>query len=74
AWMVTLTARHPALWAWVQLDSLPAVYSNNYLHLRAGEPVVIEVKPEKLLTAAEFKRRLKVSSLVDTYQDPTVYA
>jgi beta-mannosidase len=63
---VTLEAQYPALWAWIELPD--ARFSDNFVHLRPGEPV--ELKLEKMpadLDRAELTNRLKVYSLYDTY-------
>jgi hypothetical protein len=64
---VTLSAKFPAFWAWLELEKADAGYSTNFVHLRPGDPIVIEVKPKKSLTFSEFKKQLIVRSLVDTY-------
>jgi beta-mannosidase len=86
---VTLKARRPALWAWLELEpSDPSVgsgldreprrtvegadarYSDNYFHLAPGVPVSVDVTPIGLRTPtlAEFRKRLRVGSLFDTYE------
>ncbi|NLF30700.1 MAG: glycoside hydrolase family 2 protein [Planctomycetes bacterium] len=67
AFRVTLTAARPALWAWLELGNADARYSDNFVHLAPGEPVEIIVQPAARMSAAAFRRQLKVRSLVDTY-------
>lgn len=65
---VTLKAERPALWAWLDLDGVDARFSDNFLHVRPGRQVRITASPVRSLPAAEFRRRLTVRSLVDTYR------
>ncbi len=65
--IVTLTVEHPALWTWLSLDGADARYSDNFVHVRPGVPVEIQVTPNRKLSKAEFIRALSVQSLLDTY-------
>ncbi len=65
---VTLKARQPALWCWLELEGVDAALSDNFVHLRPDAPVTITVRPERRLTAQTFHEQLIVRSLVDTYQ------
>ena len=67
AWRVELTSRRPALWAWIELDGADARCSDNFVNLRPGRPEVIRVAPHDRMSPKDFRRRLRVSSLVDTY-------
>ncbi len=64
---VTLSAKHPALWTWLEVDGVDAALSDNFFHLRPGKEVVIMLEPKKVLTLNELNKRLKILSLVDTY-------
>jgi hypothetical protein len=65
---VTLTAAHPALWAWLDLKSDPdARYSDNFTHLMAGQHAVIHVVPSVKMNLAQFASQLGSRSLFDTY-------
>jgi beta-mannosidase len=66
---VTLRAENPALWAWIELEGVDAKLSNNFVHLRNGRTVTIDVSPASGLNVAELRRRLRVRSLVDTFAD-----
>lgn len=68
---VTLTAKHPALYAWIDVAGVDLELSDNFVHLRPGSPVVINVRPERSMTATELRRLLKVRSLFDTYAPGT---
>ncbi len=65
---VTLTADAPALWTWLTLKNADATYSDNFIHVRAGSPVEIQVKPSHPMTRKEFDEALQVRSLYDTYK------
>lgn len=64
---VTLQAKKPALWAWLELADTEASYSDNFFHLAPGRQVEVTVRPAGPLTPAQFNKRLVVRSLVDTY-------
>ena len=68
-WDVTLTARHPALHAWIELANVDARYSDNFVPLRANEPITLHVATTNALNQEQFKAALRVRSLYDTY-DP----
>ena len=65
---VTLRAKRPALWAWIELVGRDAVFSDNFIHLRPGRPARINVYTDRPLPVREVARRLRVSSLRDTYR------
>ena len=64
---VTMESAAPALWTWLELGRHDARYSDNFVNLRPGRKQVIVVTPARRMTLAEVRRKLKVSSLVDTY-------
>jgi len=65
---VTLASETPALWVWLELDGLNARYSDNFFHLWKDHPVTVEITPEEPISPEEIEKRLKIRSLVDTYQ------
>ena len=67
AFAVTLRTNRPALWTWLELKSTDARLSDNFVHLRPGAPVTIEVEPASPLPLGEFKKQLRVRCLQDTY-------
>jgi beta-mannosidase len=69
SYAVTLASRQPALWMWLALAT-PARFSDNFVHLRPGKPLTIQVTPATPLTPSEFSAQLRVRSLVDTYASP----
>jgi len=66
-YVVTLEAKGVALWTWLELAGMEAVYSDNFVHLRPGVPVRISVIPARGIPVDPFRKRLRVRSLVDTY-------
>ena len=67
AFLVTLRAERPALWTWLELTGIDARMSDNFVHLYPGAAEEIVVCPARKLTVEQFRRKLKVRSLVDTY-------
>ena len=70
SFQVRLRARRPALWTWLELRGVDARLSDNFLHLRPGRPALVRAVPARRMTAAEFRRRLRICSLADTYREP----
>lgn len=64
---VTLTSKVPALWVWIGLEKHEARYSDNFIHLKPGQPGRIIVSPAAPLSRAAFRKELTVKSLIDTY-------
>jgi beta-mannosidase len=67
-WTVTLTAKHPALWTWLEVAGAEARYSDNFIHVSPAKPASIGVTLEKELSKEEFVRSLKTRSLHDTFK------
>ena len=65
---VTLTARTPALWTWLELEDVDAWFSDNFFHILPGKPVRVTVLTDEYITVAEIAKRLRVRSLIDTYK------
>ncbi|MFP3937748.1 MAG: glycoside hydrolase family 2 protein [Phycisphaerae bacterium] len=64
---VRLEARRPALWTWLELTGSDAQFSDNFFHLWPGVTHEVTVRPGGKLSAAQFRKKLRVRSLVDTY-------
>ncbi len=64
---VSLKTKHPAMWTWLELNGVDARCSDNFINLRPGRSVQVTMTPARKLTAAQFKKKLQVRSLVDTY-------
>ncbi len=65
--IVTLTAKAPALFIWLELEGIDTSFSDNFFYLLPGKSVQIDVVPKVLITLSEIKERLRVRSLIDTY-------
>jgi beta-mannosidase len=68
SFLVDLTAEKPALWAWLELEGEDAEFEDNFVSLRPGRTVHLEVTPSRELTLAKFRDKLRVRSLIDTYR------
>jgi beta-mannosidase len=66
--VVTLTAKSPALWTWLELTGADARFSDNFFHLRPDKPVKITVTTQDPLAPAQIKKILRVRNLFDTYK------
>jgi len=64
---VSLKAKRPALWCWLELAGVDARYSDNFVHLRPGRTVAVTVTPAGPMEKKTFEQALKVRSLVDTF-------
>lgn len=64
---VTLTARAPALWTWLELEKADARFSENFFHLFPGRSESIIVTPSGKMTLEGIKKILKTRSLFNTY-------
>ena len=67
AFALTLKAKRPALFVRVQLADADADWSDNGFHLPAGQVRTISFRPWQKLTLAQARKRLSLTSLVDTY-------
>ena len=65
--VVSLEARKPALWTWLDLEGSEASFSDNFVNLMPGAPARILVHPQKSLSLSAFESALRVRSLYDTY-------
>ncbi len=66
---VILTSRHPALWVWISLEGLDARYDDNFFCLEPERPVRVRVTPATRLKLDQFRQRIRIGSLRDTWQD-----
>ncbi|MBN2212267.1 MAG: glycoside hydrolase family 2 protein [Sedimentisphaerales bacterium] len=65
---ITLKAKKPALWTWLELTNHDGDFSDNFLHLLPGAAHIINLKTNAGLSVAEVKRQLRIRSLFDTYE------
>ncbi len=66
---VILTSRHPALWVWISLEGMDARYEDNFFCLESERPVRVRVTPATRLKLDQFRQRIRIGSLRDTWQD-----
>jgi beta-mannosidase len=64
---VTVSAKHPALWAWLDVAGGSARSSDNFLSIASNSPAKFEVHLDQPLAKTDFIKALKVRSLFDTY-------
>ncbi len=63
---ITLRSAQPALWTWLNLEKEPdARYSDNFVHLRPGEPVTVRVECARDYSAQDLQAQLEVRSVRD---------
>jgi beta-mannosidase len=66
---IQLESDLPALWVWLEVEGCSARFSQNFLHLVPGKSVEdVIITPKEALTLADLQKRLRVRSLVDTYE------
>jgi beta-mannosidase len=65
--LVTLQARCPALWVWLDFEEMDAKYSDNFVHVTPEVPVKILVRPARPISKDDLAKTLRVRSLFDTY-------
>ena len=68
AFTVTIDAKQPALWVWPDLSGIKASYSKRFFHLFPGKPIEVYIQPKHVMSLAEFKEKLQLSSLTDTFK------
>jgi beta-mannosidase len=66
---LSLTAKTPALWVWLELDGIDARFSDNFFHMLPGKPINITVSADKSVSSSEIAKRLRIRSLKDTYKN-----
>lgn len=66
--VVTLTAKAPALWTWLELEDVDARFSDNFFHIPPGKSVRVTISTEEPISLAEIRKRLRVRSLINTYK------
>lgn len=65
SYLVTLAAKKPALWCWLDLPDADATYSENFVHVTPDHPVEILVTPHGIIEEAEFRNALQIRSVFD---------
>lgn len=69
SYVVTLTSRSPAMWAWVSLDGMNAVCSDNFFCMEPAKPFSVKIIPKQRIKLDEFRQRFRIGSLRDTWQE-----
>jgi beta-mannosidase len=64
---VSVSARAPTPWAWLDWRGGEARFSDNFFPVRPGMPVTVTVAPERDATVADVNERLVARSLLDTF-------
>ena len=67
SYVVTLTSQTPAMWAWVSLDGMDAVYSDNFFCMEPAKPFSVKIIPKQRIKLDEFRQRFRIGSLRDTW-------
>ncbi len=62
---VVIESDLPALWVWANLKDTDASYSDNFIDLRQGRAVEIEITLDKPMTPFDFRSKLEVRSVYD---------
>jgi beta-mannosidase len=65
--LVTLMAKAPALFTWLELADIDATFSDNFFHLLPGKPIQVTILPQKPVTLSEVEKQLRIRSLIDSY-------
>ena len=63
--LVCVTAKWPALWVRLDVEGTEALFSDNYFHLSPAGCAEIVVQADPITTVAEFRKKLRLRSLVD---------
>ena len=66
--LLTLMAKAPALWVWLDMENTNARFSDNFFHILPGKPVEVTLQTDNRMPIIEIRKRLHVYSLVNTYQ------
>jgi beta-mannosidase len=60
--IITLTSKAPALWVWVDMQSLDARFSDNFFHLMPGEEANVTIFTKEPVPLARIRKNLRVRS------------
>ena len=66
---VTIKVDKPALWVWLDIEGVSAKYSDRFFDLDGEKEKAVTIILSKEMTEAEFMEKLKINSIVDTYND-----
>ena len=60
-----ISVKKPALYAWVDIAGEKNPFSDNYIHVRPGDPVELKVQISSRTDVDTLKKRVAARSLVD---------
>ena len=69
SYVVTLTSQTPAMWAWVSLEAMDAVYSDNFFCMEPAKPFSVKIIPKRRINLDEFRQSFRIGSLRDTWME-----
>jgi beta-mannosidase len=69
SYFVTLTSQTPAMWAWVTLDGMDAVYSDNFFCMEPAKPISVKIIPRQRIKLDEFRQSFRIGSLRDLWTE-----
>ena len=69
SYVVNLTSQVPAMWAWVTLNGIDAVYSDNFFCMEPAKPFSVKITPKTRIKLDQFQQCLRIGSLRDTWQE-----
>jgi hypothetical protein len=55
------------MWAWVTLDGMDAVYSDNFFCMEPAKPFSVKIIPKRRIKLDEFRQSFRIGSLRDTW-------
>ncbi len=69
SYVVTLTSQTPSMWAWVTLEGMDAVYSDNFFCMEPAKPFSVKITPKTRINLDQFRQCFRIGSLRDTWQE-----
>ena len=69
---VQIDSAVPALWVWANIKHSAAAYSDNFIALRPGRTVMIQITLDEPMAYGDFHRNLEVRSIYDLAPDMRV--
>jgi len=69
SYAVILISKTPAMWAWVTLEGMDAVYSDNFFCMEPAKPFSVKITPKTRIKLDQFRQCFRIGSLRDTCQE-----
>lgn len=69
SYVVTLTSQTPAMWAWVTLEGIDAIFSDNFFCMEPAKPFSVKITPKTRIKLDQFRQCFRIGSLRDTWQE-----